>query len=156
MASEATSPESPATQEPRPELRAEERVIAALAHFSALVPLWALVANALLLFTYRESSRAICFHARQGIQFQVLFLILSVPVLLMPLLKRLLTLTHVPQFLTAHLDQAAGWTLGIVYGLYAAFCLLGIVQALRGRFFMYPLVGRPLYRQMADAARANS
>lgn len=156
MVSKPTSPDGPATEVPQPTLRAEERVIAALAHFSTLVPLWALIANALLLFTYRESSRAICFHARQGIQFQVLFLMLSVPVLLMRLLERLLALTHAPQLLTEHLWQAAMWALGIVYGVYAACCLLGIVQALRGRFFLYPLVGRPLYRHLTDPARTNS
>ena len=155
MAAESTRPGEPALHKPPLELRAEERVIAALAHFSTLVPLWALVANALLLFTYRESSRAICFHARQGIQFQVLFLMLSVPVLLMRLLEKLLRLAHVGPLVTEHLGEVAMWALGAIYAVYAACCLAGIVQALRGRFFLYPLAGRPLYRQMTGSARAN-
>lgn len=155
MAAELQAPQDPAGPESRPALRAEERVIVASAHFSTLVPLWAIAANALLLFAYRESSRAICFHARQGIQFQVLFLMLSVPILLMPLLQALLTLTHVTPRITEHLDAARWWALGAAYAFYAACCLTGIVQALRGRFFMYPLVGRPLYRHLAASAHGG-
>ena len=54
-----------------PPMRPEERGIAALSHLSTLVPLWALVANAVLYFLYRESSRAVCFHARQRHQLPV-------------------------------------------------------------------------------------
>ena len=66
-----------------PPMLSDERAMSILCHLSTLVPIWALASNALIYFTYRESSRAICFHARQGIHFHLLLLIVSVPMSLL-------------------------------------------------------------------------
>lgn len=122
-----------------PALLPDERVVTALCHLSTLVPLWAVPANAFLFFLFRQSSRTICFHARQGIHYHFLFLVVAVPFLLMIPLENLLILAGVPQSAAHKLPILAFGLLGILYLVYAAFCLVGVVQALRGRSYAYPL-----------------
>jgi uncharacterized Tic20 family protein len=128
-----------------PPLLPEERVVAALCHLSTLVPLWAVPANALLYFLFRQSSRTICFHARQGIHYHFLFLLVAVPFLLMIPLENLLILAGVPQNVAHNLPTVAFALLGILYLVYAAFCLVGAIQALQGKSYAYPL-STPLLR----------
>ena len=122
-----------------PPLLPDERVVTALCHLSTLVPLWAVPANAFLFFLFRQSSRTICFHARQGIHYHFLFLVVAVPFLLMIPLENLLILAGVPPSAAHKLPTLAFGLLGILYLVYAAFCLVGVVQALRGRSYAYPL-----------------
>ncbi len=122
-----------------PPLLPDERVVAALCHLSTLVPLWAVPANALLFFLFRQSSRTICFHARQGIHYHFLFLVVAVPFLLMIPLENLLILAGIPQSMAHKLPTMAFALLGILYLVYAAFCLVGVVQALQGKSYAYPL-----------------
>jgi uncharacterized Tic20 family protein len=117
----------------------EERVVTALCHLSTLVPLWAVPANALLFFLFRQSSRTVCFHARQGIHYHFLFLVVAVPFLLLIPLENLLILAGISQQVAHKLPTLAFLLLGLLYGVYATFCLVGAVQALRGRGYAYPL-----------------
>lgn len=133
-----------------PPMRADERGIAVLCHLSTMVPLWTLVANGLLYFLHRESSRVICFHARQGINFQILFLVCVIPLFLLYLLSDLVGIllsgSSAQALVGGIIVQTANVAIGITAAAYAACCIAGIVQALRGRVFVYPLVGRQLYR----------
>jgi uncharacterized Tic20 family protein len=103
------------------------------------VPLWAVPANALLFFLFRQSSRTVCFHARQGIHYHFLFLVVAVPFLLLIPLENLLILAGISQQVAHKLPTLAFLLLGLLYGVYATFCLVGAVQALRGRGYAYPL-----------------
>lgn len=127
------------------EMRREERAVVFLSHVSTMVPVWALVANGLLHFYYREISRAICFQARQGIHLQVMFLLLSVPISLALPLKKLLLLANVPNKFADYIPTGAWYLLLIVYGIYVLLCLIGAILAVRGKIFCYPLVGRTLF-----------
>jgi len=43
--------------------------------------------------------------------------------------------------------------IGLTAAAYAASCLIGIYQALRGRIFVYPLAGKQVYRQFLRHVR---
>lgn len=135
-----------------PPMRTEERWISGLCHLSTLVPLWALIANGMLYFYYREVSRTICFHARQGISFQLLFLLCVIPFFFVLLLSNLLGLALSPflspeavDWVTLFVRYATYAPLAILSALYGLTCLVGIVQAIRGKVFPYPLVGKRLF-----------
>jgi uncharacterized Tic20 family protein len=126
-------------------MRPDERGMAALCHLFTMLPVWALVANALIHFMYRESSRVVCFHARQGIHFNLLLLLLAVPVFLLGPVVKLLGVAGIHAS-TVNLIPAIGtWLLIGVYGLYAACCLIGVCAALVGRTWVYPLVGKAVW-----------
>lgn len=137
-----------------PVMRPEDRGVALLCHFFTMVPLWALVANGLLYFHYRESSRAICFHARQGINFQILFLAVSIPLLSAYLLSDLMGIVLAPLLaeplvirICLLLDQFISLTLVLLAAGYILCCLIGFIQALKGRVFPYPFVGKRAFQR---------
>jgi uncharacterized Tic20 family protein len=121
-----------------------ERGVTALCHLSTIIPVWALAVDAFIYFMYRETSRVICFHARQGIHFQFLFLLCVIPLsflYLLNLILREVLLTLTPDWavpIYGWLEQGINFTLGMLFIAYAAFCLMGFFQALRGRAFVYP------------------
>jgi len=139
-------------------MRPEERGLSALSHLSTIVPLWALVGNAVLYFLYRQSSRVVCFHARQGINFQLLFLVCVIPLIFLYLLSPLVeVLLGSGSALTAQVCRgirfAADAGIGLTAAAYTVCCLIGIYQALRGRIFVYPLAGKQVYRQFLRHVR---
>lgn len=136
-------------------MRPDEKGVVVLCHLITIVPLWALVANALLLFLYRQSSRAVCFHATQGIHFQILLLMVSVPVFLLLPLEKLLKVAQVSPALAGALPAVAEYVLTGLLVVYAFFCLVGAFQALRGKVFKYPLVGRSVYRSFQKGTFAE-
>jgi len=142
-----------------PPMRPDERGLSALSHLSTIVPLWALVGNAVLYFLYRQSSRVVCFHARQGINFQLLFLVCVIPLIFLyylvpPLVRALLGSDSALALQVCDVIRlVADWGIGLTAAAYAACCLIGIFQALRGRIFVYPLAGKQVYRQFLRHVR---
>ena len=132
-------------------MRPYERWGALLSHVWSIVPVWAIVANALLYFAYRESSRIVCFHARQGILFQLLFLMAAIVKCVADFLARLAAVIGPWPALPEATDRWGTRSLAAILALYAGVCLFGAVQALRGRVFVYPLVGARLYRSYLRA-----
>ncbi|NQU44714.1 DUF4870 domain-containing protein [bacterium] len=145
-----------------PLMRPEDRGLAVLSHLSTVVPVWALVANALLYFLCREGSRAAGFHARQGITFQLLFLMAVIPMLFLYLLSDLLgvileslapTLAGSVQIGTDHFATAMLTLTATAYGIC---CCIGVIQALRGRFFVYPLAGKRIFEDYIRTIREQA
>ncbi|MFW6286324.1 MAG: DUF4870 domain-containing protein [Candidatus Sumerlaeota bacterium] len=137
-------------------VRADERPPVVICHLAALVPLWALAANAVLYFVYRESSRMVCFHARQCLHFHMLLMATAVPLFLVEAGEKMLRLLRVPEDWLGNLPLVGQTLLFGVYGAYCCVCLLGALQALRGRVFVYPLVGRALYNNYILAPRSTT
>jgi uncharacterized Tic20 family protein len=129
----------------RMRIRADERPPVFICHLASVVPLWALVANAVLYFIYHESSRIVCFHARQSMHFHILLMIVSVPLFLVDAAEKVLRLVRVPQDWLGEPSMVSKTLLFGVFGMYCTVCLVGAIQALRGRIFIYPIVGRKLY-----------
>lgn len=133
-------------------LRPYERGAAALCHLSTIVPFWALIANGVLYFTYRESSRIVCLHARQGINFQIMFLLAWIAKAIVDMFARLVAQVGVPDMLVRIIETTGDYALLAVFLIYAAICLYGALQALRGRIFIYPIAGRRLYENYLRTA----
>ncbi len=129
----------------RMRIRADERPPAFICHLSSIVPLWALAANAILYFIYHESSRIVCFHARQSMHFHLLLMVIAVPLFLVDAAEKVLRLVQVPQYWLGNPTIVSKTLLFGVFGMYCTICLIGAVQALRGRIFIYPVIGRKLY-----------
>jgi len=132
-------------------MRPYERWGAAVSHLSTIVPLWAIVANALIYFAYSQKSRVVCLHARQGINFQLMFLLVFIAKCMTDLFARLLAAVDPLGAFPVHVRSAGTHLLSGVFVLYAAVCVIGAVQALRGRIFVYPLAGGRLYRNYLEA-----
>lgn len=134
----------------RPRLLPAERLPLALSHLATALPVWGLVANALLLFGYRESSRSILFQARQALQLQVVFLALATLVFLAQLVFVLLATAGLPAALMQVLITLGWWLLCTAAAGQAALGLWGLGRVLGAQFFVYPVVGeeaRRLYRE---------
>ncbi|MFP4580078.1 MAG: DUF4870 domain-containing protein [Candidatus Sumerlaeia bacterium] len=140
-----------------PPMHTDERGLAVLSHISTMVPIWALVVNAILYFQCRERSRAVCFHARQGINFQLLFLLVVIPLFFIYFLSSLAEIVmrplvgmHAAVRLGLLIDQLASLCLVGVFLAYITCCLIGIIQALRGIIFVYPIAGKKVFRRHLD------
>ncbi|HUT23888.1 MAG TPA: DUF4870 domain-containing protein [Sumerlaeia bacterium] len=129
-----------------------DRWLAALSHASTAAPLWALAANALLFFAYGEKSRVVCLHARQGIRFQILFLLAAGAKFLADALSVPVAVVSGSDSLRGAVDRAGRWVLAALFAVYVLCCLVGVVQSLRGRVFIYPFVGgKKLYEEYIRA-----
>lgn len=135
-----------AMQSVPPSMRPYERWGSVLSHLWTIIPLWAIVANALIYFVYRESSRVVCFHARQGIVFQLVFLLFVVAKLVIDLFAKPLGVIGPLASVPGYIDRAGQIFLLVLFIAYAMVCLVGAAYALRGRIFAYPLIGQALYK----------
>ena len=142
--------------QPAPLMLPEERAAAIVCHLSTAIPLWAFVSNAVIYFLYREKSRAVCFHAGQGIHFQVLLLSVVVARRLSDMLARIagILLRRVAVYGTA--VEIGDAVVTAVFIVYVAFCLVGVIQAWRGRILAYPFVSRRLLRRYLASVRRAS
>jgi uncharacterized Tic20 family protein len=146
-----------------PKMRTEERGLAVLSHIATMIPIWALVVNAVLYFQYREKSRAVCFHARQGINFQLLFLVILIPLFSLYFLSSLTGVVLTPlmeeesvRAICLRLDQFASLVLAGLFLAYLSCCGIGIVQALRGFVFVYPVAGKQVFQRYVREALGGS
>lgn len=136
-----------------PRMLPEERTASLLCHLSTAIPLWALVSNAAIYFLYREKSRAVCFHARQGINFQVLLLAIVVVKRLADMLARILAIVARRIAVSELVEQVGDSVLLSVFIVYVSFCLIGAIQAVRGRVLPYPFVSASALREYVRATR---
>ncbi len=144
----------------------DERVMAALAHVSALLPMIGLIAPIVIWVTQREKSRFVAFQALQAIAFQLVFIVvwfagvacyigsffltmfggialagLSQSTNASPLIGGVFLIPFLVFFLMILL-----WVVMIVYGVVAA------VMTFQGKDFRYLLVGRWVERYSQRAA----
>jgi len=160
------------------EVTQDERILAALAHASVLLPLWGLIGAIIVWAAQREKSRFVGFQALQAAAYQLVLIVgaflgggcylcsfLGV-FLLMPLglfavegigdphaAEGLLAI--VIALLTAFLPFLV---IGIFFLIGAAFVLYGLygaVRVLQGHDFRYVLVGRWLERYLSGEPAAT-
>jgi uncharacterized Tic20 family protein len=144
------------------ELTSEEKLGAAIAHGSSVLPLWGSIVAAIIWFTQRQRSAYVRFHSLQALSYQVVStwaFTWLMPFLLIGLV--MLALLGLVLLGPKNLDNdTAGliFSLGIqvivwvpmlaVLGLYALVGLIGAGFSLAGREFRYPFLGRPLARKL--------
>ncbi len=128
-----------------------ERWAAVLSHLWTIIPLWAFAANGIIYYVYRETSRVVCFHARQGIVFQLAFLLAVVAKMIIDLLVQPLGVISGMQSWPESVDSVGWIVIYAIFGVYTLLCLYGAYQALRGRIFAYPVFGRALYKSFLQA-----
>ena len=121
-----------------------ERRMAAISHLMNIVPLWGLIANALIFFAWRERSRSVCFHARQGINLQILLLLLVTVKMLADILSKFVAVALEQSIIPIYAKSAGDVFLTIAYFIYAGFCFYGVFKAISGKFFLYPYIGPKL------------
>jgi uncharacterized Tic20 family protein len=133
-----------------PPMLSNERSVAVLCHLSTIVPIWGIVVNAILLFGFRERSRVVCLHARQGIGYQVVLLLLAIAWILGEIFLGILSVAGTGGDILERTQSYIWIAVICVYGAYSAICLTGAVQAFRGRIFAYPFIGTRIYAQYAE------
>jgi uncharacterized Tic20 family protein len=137
----------------------EERLWAALSHFSAFLLGWGLIAPLIVWVTQRKKSAYVSFHALQALGYQMLlpyfWIIMSI---VLPL--AIIPLSFIVVFLAQ--DTASGMETfltflmplmifgGIVGGfaLFIGIGILGAVICLSGKDFNYPILGKWLRRYL--------
>lgn len=144
--------------ESRSVLNSEEKVWAALAHASALIPLFAPAIPSIVWFMQRKRSAYARYHALQAMSYQALAFWVWVG--LIPILAVIPVLIMIPAMaLTAGssrdaealsmLFPLAMWGLVFaVFGIYILIGLIGAAACLMGRDFRYPLIGAWLARHV--------
>jgi len=121
-------------------MRHIERTVACLGHLAGLVPIWGLLIMALMLWRFRERSRAVTFHVQQAIFFHVAMLFVLTGPLLVYGVGRLVGVLR-PE--TGVLLETAGvWLLTIAFMTNAVIVLWAANETIDGRPFNYPIFGR--------------
>lgn len=126
----------------------DERLMAALCHGAVLLPMWGLIASALIWVTQREASAYVRRQGMQAIAWQVLLLVVFFVGMGCYTVSIFGTIA-----LTAALDQFSGppvfmvlpfGTIGVIFLVMFLFFIGGIwaaVRSLQGRPFQYLLIG---------------
>jgi uncharacterized Tic20 family protein len=144
------------------ELTSDEKLWAAIAHGSSLVPLWGSIVAAIIWFTQRQRSAYVRFHSLQAMSYHVLSLWAFTWI--MPLLLIGLVVLAVAGIVLIGPDTLDNDTAGLIFslgvqaiiwggllaafGLYALVGLIGGGFSLAGREFRYPLFGKALARKL--------
>ncbi len=129
----------------------QERLITVISHLSAAIPIWGVVANASLFFVFRESSRLICLHARQGILLQLFFLMAAIIWVGTEILARFLNVLQFAENVSTIVAGSGFVVFAFVAFPLWAFCICGAIQSSRGVIFAYPLIGKNSYREYLKA-----
>ena len=139
----------------------DERILAALAHASVILPFWGLIGAIVIWVTQREKSRFVSFQALQGVAYQLVLVLggflgfacymCSVlgMLLMMPIGRiepdtaggALATIVSLFPFCILGLLMLAGFAF-VLYGLY------GAVRVLQGHDFRYVVIGPWLERYL--------
>jgi len=155
----------------------DERIMAALAHASVIIPFWGLVGAIVVWATQREKSRFVSFQALQGAAYQLclivlgligggcymvasfgMFLLMPASMLAMGDLSDPNTAGGIVAILVAILTSFLPFCLMGLFFLFAAACvcygLYGAVRVLQGDDFRYAIIGprleQYLNQQVAD------
>ncbi|MGC9398564.1 MAG: DUF4870 domain-containing protein [Anaerolineae bacterium] len=144
----------------------DERIMAALAHVTILLPVWGLVSPIVIWVTQRETSQRVAFQALQALVYQLLLVILWFVGMGCYVLS---IFFGIGGGMLMEMETARGG--GKIVGLMGAFFpflilgvfsliglaymiygLVGAVQVFRGRDFRYLLIGRWVERYLEEAA----
>lgn len=146
----------------------DERIMAALAHLSAILPMWGILAPIVIWLTQREKSRWAAFQALQAIAFQIAMILIYIVGFACYMgsffalmiggvlgsqvngIEPVFGLSFALPFLV--LFSLMGATLlSIIYGI------AGAVLTFQGKDFRYVVIGRRLedYLRRADANRVS-
>lgn len=129
----------------------DDKLISALAHGAVLLPMWGLIASALIWVTQREKSAFVRQQAAQAIAWQVA--LIAVFMLGMGCYMASFFLLIGGAALTNGFDGAAGpppfffipvGVMGLIFVMFFVFIIGGVwaaVRNLQGRPFRYPLIG---------------
>ncbi len=150
-----TAPSSSPAPSPTPAALSvqDERILAALAHISVLLPMFGLIAAIVIWVTQKERSRFVAFQALQAVAFQLLLIIAWFAG--MACYMGTFFLTFFGAFAVSSSQRALGpasllfflpfVVMGILILLMLGFVIYGVVAAVltfQGHDFHYALVGR--------------
>lgn len=149
-----------------PNPTSEERVLAALAHVSALFMGTGLIVPLIVYFTQRKKSAAVRFQALQALGYQVLgmALYLATSLVISPLLTIMVTVFSLAS--AAANNETLLWVvfiaefffLALLFGLLGIYALAGVVGAvacLSGKDFRYPWYGTWLEHYLQPVKSAS-
>ena len=127
----------------------DERILAALAHASIILPFWGLIGAIVIWATQREKSRFVGFQALQGAAYQLTLILVGVlgfACYICSFLATFLgTFLLVPiGVIAAEGGSEGGGIIGILLGLipaFSPFCILGLFILVGLAFFLYGLYG---------------
>jgi len=147
----------------------DERIMAALAHASAILPFWGLIGAIVIWATQKEKSRFVGFQALQVIAYQIVLILFSFlgfgcymcsffgTFMLMPL--GIFAAEGTPEaesivgmllaMLTTFFPFCIMGVLVLMGILFIAYGLYGAVRVLQGEDFRYALIGRRLEQYMS-------
>lgn len=127
----------------------DDKIVGAIEHAAALLPMWGIIAPALIWLTQREKSAYIRQQSAQALAWQALQIILLFAIYLPAVLIIFSQEMRVTELVDTIL-QICGFSIiilfgfgPIVIGIYAA------IRSLQGHDFNYPLIGRRVRAYLA-------
>ena len=144
----------------------DERLWAALAHFSAVLFGWGLVAPLIIWTVQRGKSAYIRYQSLQALGYQVtmaavwLLMGILLPILMFILIFVLLMIeeaagTGSDELFSAFMPLIMFGAIFGAFGLYMALGIVGAIACLLGRNFHYPLLGGWLERYLASVPHGS-
>ena len=128
----------------------DDKIIGAIAHAAALMPMWGIVAPALIWLTQREKSEYIRQQAAQALAWQALQIVLLFAVYL-PGVLLVFSLEMSTTPLVDIVLQICGFSIIILFGFGPL--IMGIYAAVRnlqGRNFNYPFIGQRIRNYLSQ------
>lgn len=140
----------------------DDRIMAALAHVSILLPFWGMVASILIWVSQKEKSQYVRFQALQALTYHLLIILMWIAGSACYMCSFFGTFFLVPFGAAAESEPPpllfisiffpmlvfggmfAGWFLMILYGL------VGAVMAVQGKDFRYFIIGNRLERFLQE------
>ncbi len=145
----------------------DERILAALAHASVILPFWGLIAAIVIWITQREKSKFVGFQALQGAAYQLSLVLLAILSGVCYMCSFFSTFLTMPLGIIASEAATNPDIIGMLVGLlstFVPFCLMGVfllvglafvfygfygaVRVLQGDDFRYAIVGERLERYL--------
>ncbi|HET89774.1 MAG TPA: DUF4870 domain-containing protein [Chloroflexi bacterium] len=145
----------------------DERILAALAHASIILPFWGLVAAIVIWVTQREKSRFVGFQALQGAAYQLSLVLLAILGGICYMCSFFGTFLTLPFGIIASEEATSPSVIGLLVSMGSTaipFCLMGLfllvglvfvlyglygaVRVLQGEEFRYAVVGERLERYL--------
>ena len=127
----------------------DDKIIGAIGHAAAIMPMWGIIAPTLIWLTQREKSDYIRQQAAQALAWQALQIILLFAVYL-PGVLLVFSLEMSVTPLVDTILQICGFSIIILFGFGPI--ILGIYAAIRnlqGRAFTYPFIGKRVRNYLA-------
>lgn len=154
----------------------DERILAALAHASVIIPLWGLIGAVAIWATQREKSRFVGFQALQGTAYQLTLFVgglLGMACYMCAFLGTFLGSLLLTPIAISVAESATDVSIGVVLAMminFFPFCIIGIfilvglafvlyglygaVRVLQGQDFRYAIIGSRLERYLSQGQTA--